>query len=604
DKNTHSLFTQTNTLLSIHDEAFIQFDKKFAIARNFYIYDELVGSVIIVSNRDYFAADIESSLGVIQSLADMQREQHLVQFAIVIVLSTILFLISTGALLTRLLEPVRRLKQDINAFGEIVGQSDSAFEGYPNDEIGDLASSFKMLLDKIKKRENEIVRLAQFDPLTNLYNRDYLINQFEHQITDNNTQVICLYMDLDNFKEINDTFGHDEGDLLIQEVAGHLAMLRTKSHESSQLESCFTEQMTLSRLGGDEFVLLFKFPNIGIEAYNLGYQIADIVSNVFRTKLLSYHVTSSMGLSLFPIDGNSVDELMKKADIAMYSAKAKGKGRFEFFNEEMSTALARDKMIEQNLIKALEETGTPQLHMVYQPQFHLRSNKLVGVESLVRWVHPEEGFISPAEFIPIAERKGLIEQLGRVTVQLTLTDMKQWVQRGWNLPVSWNLSTIELLRTDIVDYLIQELDSANISRELFNIEITETALVTDLERAKTQIEMLRSHGFRVWLDDFGTGYSSLSILGEVEIDGLKIDRSFVKAIGETSKTLVVDALVQLTNTFDIYIVAEGIETEQQLDYLKATRCHYGQGYLYSKPVVAEVILEHYTDVSTKQVVMC
>ncbi|WP_394244266.1 EAL domain-containing protein [Vibrio astriarenae] len=593
-KNNTQLFEEAEYLLGIHDEAYIQIDQKLAIARSFYIYDEPVGYVLIVSNKDFYSNEIGVSLDVIQSLSLIQRDKHLHQYAIVVIFSTLMFLIFAGTLLTRLLKPVRRLKQDINNFGERSVTS-KPFEDYPNDEFGELARSFKMMRDKVTKREQEIVRLAQFDPLTNLYNRNYLINQFETIIEDQNTHVICLYMDLDNFKEINDTFGHDEGDLLIQEVAGHLAMLRNKDYEDPLLQKCFQECMTLSRLGGDEFVLLFQIPDISISAYPLGYQIANEVKALFRNKLVSYHVTSSMGLSLFPMDGATVDELMKKADIAMYSAKAKGKGRFEFFNEEMSTALARDKMIEQNLIRALEEEGTPQFHMVYQPQYHLRSDTLVGVESLVRWLHPEQGFISPAEFIPIAERKGMIEKLGKVTVQLILEDMKQWRNYGWDIPVSWNLSTVELLKTDIVEYLICELNQANIDRNLLNIEITETALVTDLNRAQKQINDLRQHGFRVWLDDFGTGYSSLSILGEVEIDGLKIDRSFVSAIGngETSKTLVVDALVQLTNTFDIYIVAEGIETKEQLEYLKATRCHYGQGYFYSKPICADQMLDYF-----------
>ncbi|WP_264876324.1 putative bifunctional diguanylate cyclase/phosphodiesterase [Vibrio agarivorans] len=600
DKNELRIFEEADELLAIHNDAYIQIDKKIALAQRFFIYDEPVGSVIIVSNQEYYASEIGTSLEIIQSLSSMQRDKHLYQFAVVILLSTVLFLFCAGALLTRLLDPIRRLRQDINNFGEKTDNSDP-FEDYPNDEIGDLAHSFKMMRDKVSKRENEIVRLAQFDPLTNLYNRNFLISHFESLITDTDCQVICLYMDLDNFKEINDTFGHDEGDLLIQEVAGHLAMLRIKEYGDPTLAKCFKECMTLSRLGGDEFVLLIQIDDMGIGAYSLGFQIAQQVTSLFRNKLLSYNVTSSMGLSLFPMDGNSVDELLKKADIAMYSAKAKGKGRFEFFNEEMSSALAREKTVEQLLIKALEEEGTPQFHMVYQPQYHLRSDKLVGVESLVRWVHPQQGFISPAEFIPIAERKGLIEKLGKVTVRLIMQDMKQWRQFGWALPVSWNLSTVELLKTDIVDFLIEQLNSADIPRDLFNIEITETALVTDLERAKTQIDMLRNNQFKVWLDDFGTGYSSLSILGEVEIDGLKIDRSFVSAIGEgeTSKTLVVDALVQLTNTFDIYIVAEGIETQYQLDYLKATRCHFGQGYLYSKPVTADIILNQYTDQAAK-----
>ncbi|MGR5117098.1 putative bifunctional diguanylate cyclase/phosphodiesterase [Vibrio astriarenae] len=596
DKNELRIFEEADELLAIHNDAYIQIDKKIALAQRFFIYDEPVGSVIIVSNQEYYASEIGTSLDIIQSLSSMQRDKHLYQFAVVILLSTVLFLFCAGALLTRLLDPIRRLRQDINNFGEKTDNS-APFEDYPNDEIGDLAHSFKMMRDKVSKRENEIVRLAQFDPLTNLYNRNFLISHFESLITDTDRQVICLYMDLDNFKEINDTFGHDEGDLLIQEVAGHLAMLRNKQYDDPTLAKCFKECMTLSRLGGDEFVLLFQIDDMGIGAYSLGFQIAQQVTSLFRNKLLSYNVTSSMGLSLFPMDGNSVDELLKKADIAMYSAKAKGKGRFEFFNEEMSSALAREKTVEQLLIKALEEEGTPQFHMVYQPQYHLRSDKLVGVESLVRWVHPQQGFISPAEFIPIAERKGLIEKLGKVTVRLIMQDMKQWRQFGWALPVSWNLSTVELLKTDIVEFLIEQLNSAGIPRKLFNIEITETALVTDLERAKTQIDMLRNNQFKVWLDDFGTGYSSLSILGEVEIDGLKIDRSFVSAIGEgeTSKTLVVDALVQLTNTFDIYIVAEGIETQYQLDYLKATRCHFGQGYFYSKPITADIILNQYTD---------
>ncbi|MDN2483226.1 putative bifunctional diguanylate cyclase/phosphodiesterase [Vibrio agarivorans] len=600
DKNELRIFEEADELLAIHNDAYIQIDKKIALAQRFFIYDEPVGSVIIVSNQEYYASEIGTSLEIIQSLSSMQRDKHLYQFAVVILLSTVLFLFCAGALLTRLLDPIRRLRQDINNFGEKTDNS-APFEDYPNDEIGDLAHSFKMMRDKVSKRENEIVRLAQFDPLTNLYNRNFLISHFESLVTDTDRQVICLYMDLDNFKEINDTFGHDEGDLLIQEVAGHLAMLRTKEYDDPTLAKCFKECMTLSRLGGDEFVLLIQIDDMGIGAYSLGFQIAQQVTSLFRNKLLSYNVTSSMGLSLFPMDGNSVDELLKKADIAMYSAKAKGKGRFEFFNEEMSSALAREKTVEQLLIKALEEEGTPQFHMVYQPQYHLRSDKLVGVESLVRWVHPQQGFISPAEFIPIAERKGLIEKLGKVTVRLIMQDMKQWRQFGWALPVSWNLSTVELLKTDIVDFLIEQLNSADIPRDLFNIEITETALVTDLERAKTQIDMLRNNQFKVWLDDFGTGYSSLSILGEVEIDGLKIDRSFVSAIGEgeTSKTLVVDALVQLTNTFDIYIVAEGIETQYQLDYLKATRCHFGQGYLYSKPVTADIILNQYTDQAAK-----
>lgn len=582
-----------------------QLNNNIIIARNLYIYDEPIGALIISTNQTYYNSELKKLLDTIQQRSKQHGDSYLVRLSLMILIFCLFFIVFISAVLSRITKPLRQLQNGIKQFGNDT-QNTHVFIKRGNDEIGQLAQSFYQMSLKVSKREKQISQLAETDTLTQLYNRASLINKIESLIDSEQYQsLMCIYLDLDNFKDINDTFGHQEGDRLIKEVAKRLKKLTLLDYQDEIINRSFKNNLFIARLGGDEFVLLFQFDQQTPLCEKLSKTLANKVLHAFDGKLLDYNTSASFGISLYPQDANSVEDLLKTSDIAMYHAKSLGRNQYQFFSKEMSTALIRARVIEEALQALLDYNLADQLYMAYQPQYQLRDNTLIGAEALIRWNHPEYGALSPAEFIPIAERRGLITQFSLLTFDILIKDMlalKNYCHKAFI--VSWNLSSIVLLNSNIAEQLDKKLREKGLNSKNISIEITETAFISDLELANKNISLLQEKGFKVWLDDFGTGYSSLSILSDVPIDGLKIDRSFVNKIEKIDSTLplaqqaesennsiIIDAFINLADTLKLGVVAEGIETQFQLDYLKNLNCTYGQGYFLAMPMRINELIE-------------
>jgi diguanylate cyclase (GGDEF)-like protein len=604
-KNLLEISSLVNQGLTDKKQVVMQIENNIILARKLYIYDELVGVIIISTNQTYYNSELQKLFDTIHLSTKQHGDSYLTQLSLIILLFCLFFIVFISVVLSRITEPLRQLKSDINKFGNDT-QNTNIFIKHSNDEIGLLARSFYQMSLKVRKREKQISQLAATDMLTQLNNRASLINKIANLIDSERCQhLMCVYLDLDNFKDINDAFGHEEGDRLIKEVAKRLSKLTSFEYQDEMVNRSFKDNLFIARLGGDEFVLLFQFDQQTPYSDSLSKKLAQQVLYAFEGKLLHYNTSASFGIALFPQDGNNVEDLLKTADIAMYHAKSLGRNQYQFFSQEMSTALVRARLIEEALQNLLDNNLSDQLYMAYQPQYQLQEDRLIGAESLIRWNHPDYGSISPAEFIPIAERRGLITEFSLLTFDLLIADMlilKNYCSNRFM--ISWNLSSIVLVKPDIADILAKKLHEKGLKSKNISIEITETAFISDLELANKSIFLLQQKGFEVWLDDFGTGYSSLSILSDVPIDGLKIDRSFVNKIEQIATTsninqqtetennsVIIDAFINLADTLKLGVVAEGIETQFQLNYLKGLNCTYGQGYYLGKPMPLKALIE-------------
>lgn len=422
----------------------------------------------------------------------------------------------------------------------------------------------------------EMAHLAQHDFLTSLPNRLLLTERFSHAISlaqRHMKQVGVLFLDLDNFKHINDSLGHAIGDRLLQSVA-------------SRLMECVRATDTVCRQGGDEFVILLA--EIGRP------QDAAHVAETLRTALAlphlidghELHVSLSIGISVFPDDGSDVDVLMQNADAAMYYAKANGRNNYQFFKPDMNARAVRRQLVESSLRRALKR-GEFLLH--YQPKIDLASGAITGVEALVRWQDPALGLVYPAQFVPIAEENGLIVPVGRWVLREACRQVQAWLDAGLAaVPVSVNISAVEFRNEAFLDSVALILKETGLAPRYLELEMTESILMHDTESSASVLQALKAMGVQLAIDDFGTGYSSLSYLKRFPIDTLKIDQSFVRDIAtDADDATIVAAVIGMGRNLKQRVIAEGVETQAQLEYLQARHCDEGQGFHFSHPVSAE-----------------
>jgi len=431
----------------------------------------------------------------------------------------------------------------------------------------------------VKAQQKEMEKLAYYDVLTGISNRGLFKEQLgvtlRRSDRDGN-QSALLYLDLDHFKRINDTMGHEAGDLLLVEVA-------------SRLTGCLRDEDIVGRLGGDEFGVLLS--RIGSPQY------ASIVANKLLSELskpislkgTEVTVSSSIGITVAPHDGNQIDLLMKNADMAMYQAKEKGRNNFRFYTADMNRLLESRMEMEHDLREAVKHQ---QFSLHYQPQVDLITGEIVGAEALIRWQHPSKGNIGPIDFIPIAEETGLIVPIGKWVLRTAAQQIK-CVQKALklDLKISVNLSARQLSQGDFVQFLSSVLDEFRLSPELLELEVTESLLMDNIDNVIDQLSEIRSLGVSLAIDDFGTGYSSLSYLKQLPVDILKIDRSFVKDLPNNSDDREITSLIiTLAKKLNRKVIAEGVETKGQIEFLRENGCDYGQGYYYAKPLPADEFL--------------
>ncbi|MGZ5049570.1 MAG: sensor domain-containing protein [Methylobacter sp.] len=429
----------------------------------------------------------------------------------------------------------------------------------------------------LRQAEDHINRLSQHDPLTGLPNRTLLRDRLCHAILLGNREHFktgVMYMDLDHFKYVNDTLGHPVGDELLQEMA-------------ERIKAYVRESDTVSRLGGDEFVVLLPDVGTADDIAGIAEKILAALSRPFSTQLYNITPSASIGICLHPDDGDDFDALLQKADIALYQAKEYGRNRYKFFTEEMNQQVQKRMRLETALREAIQKQ---EFFLVYQPQIELRSDKIMGVEALIRWNHPELGAVSPTDFIPLAEETGLIIDIGHLVLRMAFRQQKFWQTRGHDLTLAVNISSVQFKLNNIYKTVLNELEDAGVTAEKIDLELTESLLISDQGDAHETIRLFNRRGFKVAIDDFGTGYSNLSYLMNLAVNKLKIDQSFIRKIpGDNDTETIVRAIVNMAHQLGMQCIAEGIETEAQLEFIKRIDCDQGQGFFLGRPMLPEQI---------------
>jgi diguanylate cyclase (GGDEF)-like protein/PAS domain S-box-containing protein len=420
--------------------------------------------------------------------------------------------------------------------------------------------------------------MAHHDALTDLPNRTLFLDRLKQALARarwHKRLAAVLFIDIDRFKNINDTLGHEVGDKLLQEL-------------SRRLLPCLRDGDTVARFGGDEFVILLDDLAAATDVRNLASKLLDHLRPPFQAGETTLHVTASIGISMFPADGEDSGSLLRHADIAMYRAKDMGRNNYQFYSAEMSARAFERLTLENNLRRALERR---EFLLHYQPQVNVQTGTVVGVEAMLRWQHPDFGMVSPAEFVPLLEETGLILPVGQWVLREACRQLAAWHGQGWTgLQMGVNFSSRQLSDETLAAMIENELKRHNLRPNLLELEITESTILQHDSFSMHMLESLRRLGVQVALDDFGTGYSSLSHVQNFDIDTLKIDRTFVMDIpGDAIDTAIAEAIIALGKSLKLNLIAEGVETEVQRDFLQALGCYVMQGYLFSRPQPAAEI---------------
>ncbi|MBB1518761.1 phosphodiesterase DibA [Aquipseudomonas guryensis] len=447
-----------------------------------------------------------------------------------------------------------------------------------HDEAGNLSHYVAVFSDisALKRSQHELDYLAHHDPLTTLPNRLLFSERIEQALQRDKQRGALLLIDLDHFKIINESLGHNTGDQLLKQIGERLC-------------GRFDKQLTLARLGGDEFGLLSNDCAHAEQASQLAQRLLDSLAEPFSIDGETLFIGASIGISLFPDDGNSVEQLLRNADSALFRAKSSGRQTFSFYSQDMTTLARQRVKLEAELRQALEQN---QLRVYYQPIHRLDDGRMLGAEALVRWQHPERGLVPPGEFIPMAEDSGLIGAIDAWVLEQACLQMCQWLQQGAQLEfVAVNVSSRLFSRGELDLRVARVLAQTGLDPARLELEVTESAVMDDPDRALELLQHLRSLGVRLAIDDFGTGYSSLARLKRLPVDKLKLDQSFVRGLpNDAEDAAIARAVITLGQSLGLRVLAEGIEQEEQAVFLRELGCTLGQGYWFGRPQPAEQLL--------------
>jgi len=461
-------------------------------------------------------------------------------------------------------------------------------KGHEKNELGLWVNTANQLLASIERNthlrheaESSLLRMAQYDFLTGLPNRQQLQQQLDKILIDAGKvqhRVAVLCVGLDDFKGINEQFSYQAGDQLLLALADRL-----RSH-SGRLGA-------LARLGGDQFALVQADIEQPYEAAELAQNILDDLEAPFALDQEEIRLRATIGITLFPEDGDSTEKLLQKAEQTMTLAKTRSRNRYQFYIASVDSEMRRRRELEKDLREALVRN---QFHLVYQPQISYRDQRVVGVEALIRWIHPEHGFVPPDQFIPLAEQNGTIIAIGEWVLDQACKQLREWHDQGFtDLRMAVNLSTVQLHHSELPRVVNNLLQIYRLPPRSLELEVTETGLMEDISTAAQHLLSLRRSGALIAIDDFGTGYSSLSYLKSLPLDKIKIDKSFVQdLIDDDDDATIVRAIIQLGKSLGMQVIAEGVETTEQEAYIISEGCHEGQGYFYSKPLPSRELLAY------------
>jgi diguanylate cyclase (GGDEF)-like protein len=545
--------------------------------------DQRLGGVRIGYSLAKLRAEEAHISREMQGMLDEIGTRYLSWITLLLCSLLVLFVIVGVVLQRALVKPIRRLSDaasDIEAgrFATVLPPTERT------DEVGTLINAFSRMSDSIVRHDRDMRRMAYTDALTGLSNRLAFREALDHRLMELRgvgRQLALLFADIDDFKRVNDTLGHDVGDEVLVQCANRIR---------DSVDRLAGGSAQLARFGGDEFVILIQAAaEHGGDVRAAATQLAEnLVAELGRPILAQdrqVFLGTSIGVTLFPDDASGATMLMKNGDIAMYQAKLAGKNCFRFYSRAMDQAVSRRVRIEQDLRGAWERG---ELMLAYQPIYRVADKHIVGAEALLRWRHPVHGQVAPSVFIDVAEQSGLIEAIGPAVVRAACKDAAQWrnaFPQSDALFVAINVSARQLRSGDFREQVMEALHESGLPPHLMHLELTETAVLSDEALARSILTDLRHHGIKVWLDDFGTGFSGLSHLRRVPVDGVKIDRSFIADVMRDPDDLALTAaIIAMAHSLGMTVVAEGVEKEGQSELLRSRGCDLAQGYWYGHPM--------------------
>lgn len=563
-------------------------DRVMDVSMPILIGQQRVGGVRIGYDMQAMRRLQDQSVDRLRSRLDTLGQRHVIWIGLLGVGLLVFGALSLWLIQRLLVRPIRRLAESAQEIEAGHFDTTTPADGR-NDEVGDLMRAFDRMSRSLARHDREIRRMAYTDALTGLANRLAFRESLDERLAQSDSrQLALLFADIDDFKRVNDTLGHDAGDDVLLECAHRI---------ESAVARVGGEDALLARFGGDEFVILVQGKDdpqddVRTLATKLAETLVVDLGAPVEVQGRQVFLGTSIGITLFPEDAASGTTLMKNGDIAMYQAKVAGKNCFRFYSRAMNQAVERRVHLEQELRGAWDRG---ELSLVYQPVFRLVDGAMIGAEALLRWRHPELGFVAPSVFIDVAEQSGLIEVLGPQVLHAACSDAVAWLKVRKDaepLFVAVNVSPRQLRNGDLPNVVSACLRDTGLAADLLHLELTETAVIGDELHASALLSELRGMGVRVWLDDFGTGFSGLSHLRRVPVDGVKIDRSFVAdVLRDPDDLALTTAIIAMAHSLGILVVAEGVEKEGQYAILRERGCDFAQGYWLGHPVTVDEFLQ-------------
>lgn len=533
------------------------------------IYSELTSKSAVEGNFHYYQGKKLKFLTILfyinhQAIKNSFAKTNQ-QFIVLITLFPILVIIGIWVFLNRLVvTPLELLRQ-------YAYYQSSVPTPFMIKEIEYIRASMVQTFSRLEQEKKKLYNLSITDPLSGLSNRTYLLERLKYIIADsqrNKQEFALLFLDLDHFKRVNDLLGHNVGDELLQNI-------------SMAIQSELRLNDVVARIGGDEFVIVLTHYNNSVELIEIIERIQRKLRKPWLIQTYPINITSSIGITIYPKDGCDATTLMKNADIAMYEAKDKGRQRYYFFTKELNEKTQKYIMLNNAMKQALEDN---EYHLYYQPQQDINSGDIIGAEALIRWISPEKGIISPNDFIPIAENNNFIIELGYWVLEEAIKQKSLWEKQGIDIEISINVAAKQLQQHDFVTQLQNLLTQYSATPAQIVIEITEYVFLHDNDDIYKVFHEIKQLGVQISLDDFGTGYSSLSYLKNFPIDILKIDKLFIDDYNSEKGAIFINTIITMAHTLQLKVIAEGVETGVQVDFLHAIKCDYFQGYYGSKPL--------------------